>query len=90
MQISTHVEINRMALSFGDLLSVALFVYLSYVAVLILYRLTLHPLSGYPGPKIAAATSLYEFLYDVRGGLYYQKIEEMHTLYGMIGVFYYL
>lgn len=42
-----------------------------YRVGLIVYRLTLHPLAGFPGPRMAAATSLYQMYYDVsRGGCF--------------------
>lgn len=49
------------------------------------YRLALSPLAKFPGPKIAALTSLYEFYYDCvkdGGGRYYKEIERMHEQYG--------
>lgn len=36
-----------------------------YRVGLIIYRLTLHPLAKFPGPRIAAASSLYQMYYDV-------------------------
>ncbi|KAK7911046.1 cytochrome P450 [Apiospora marii] len=49
------------------------------------YNLLLHPLAGFPGPKLAAATRIYEFYYDViKRGQYVYKIEEMHKKYGPI------
>lgn len=49
-----------------------------------IYNLYFHPLAGFPGPKLAAATRLYEFYYDViRKGKYVYKIEDMHKRYGM-------
>ncbi|KAI0187257.1 putative cytochrome P450 [Astrocystis sublimbata] len=49
------------------------------------YNVYFHPLAGFPGPKIAAASGLYEFYYDVvKGGQYLYKIEEMHRKYGPI------
>lgn len=47
------------------------------------YRLYAHPLSGFPGPKLAAVTFLYEFYYDVvKSGMYLWEIERMHEKYG--------
>ncbi|KAH8810970.1 cytochrome P450 [Xylogone sp. PMI_703] len=51
----------------------------------IVYRLWLSPLSSIPGPKLAAATLLYEFYYDaICLGKYTRKIESMHKKYGPI------
>lgn len=48
-----------------------------------LYILYLHPLSKFPGPKLAAIGSLYEFYYDViKDGQYIWEIERMHRKYG--------
>nr|A0A8K1AW54.1 RecName: Full=Cytochrome P450 monooxygenase tndB; AltName: Full=Talaronoid C biosynthesis cluster protein B [Aspergillus flavipes]QVR97761.1 TndB [Aspergillus flavipes] len=56
-----------------------------YSASLAIYRLYFHPLAGFPGPRIAAATRWYEFYYDViKRGQYVYKIEEMHQKYGPI------
>lgn len=47
------------------------------------YHLYFHPLSKFPGPRIAAATYLYEFYYDVvKGGMYIWEVERMHEKYG--------
>ncbi|CAI7585619.1 unnamed protein product [Penicillium viridicatum] len=49
------------------------------------YHLYFHPLSSFPGPKLAAATFLYEFYYDVvKSGMYIWEIERMHEKYGPI------
>ena len=49
----------------------------------IFYNLYIHPLHGFPGPRLAAATSLYEFYHDViRRGQYAFKIAELHKRYG--------
>jgi hypothetical protein len=56
-----------------------------YGALLAVYRLYFHPLAGFPGPKIAAASRWYEFYYDViKRGQYVYKIEEMHQKYGKV------
>lgn len=42
-----------------------------------------HPLSRFPGPKIAAASYLYEAYYDWwRVGRYGKVIRDMHDCYG--------
>ncbi|KAI0538391.1 cytochrome P450 family protein [Xylaria digitata] len=57
---------------------------LQYV-VRVIYRLYFHPLAKFPGPKLAAASFLYEGYYDViKRGKYVHRIEEMHGQYGPI------
>lgn len=49
------------------------------------YHLYFHPLSSFPGPKLAAVTFLYEFYYDVvKSGMYIWEIERMHKKYGKL------
>ncbi|KAK0103363.1 hypothetical protein ONS95_005389 [Cadophora gregata] len=58
---------------------------LVYTIVLVINRLYFSPLSSVPGPKLAAATSLYEFYYNVvKGGKFFLKIQELHEEYGPI------
>ncbi|KAI0171940.1 cytochrome P450 [Hypoxylon sp. FL1284] len=57
-------------------------VYLLYRAV---WNLFYHPLSHIPGPRLAAATYLPEFWYDVvKFGRYTKEIAKMHDIYGPI------
>ena len=54
-----------------------------YVFVLYIYRMYFDRLSHIPGPKLAAATLLYEFYYDVVLKCQYTyKIRELHKQYG--------
>jgi cytochrome P450 len=49
------------------------------------YRIYWHPLSKFPGSKLAAATYWHETYYDVfRGHQYIWKIREMHEKYGPV------
>lgn len=53
--------------------------------LVVTYRLLFSPIAGFPGPKLAAASWLYEFYYDVvkdGGGLYLWQIEKLHEQYG--------
>lgn len=55
-----------------------------YLACVVSYRLLLHPLAKFPGPKLAAVTRYYEGYHDVlRNGQYIFRIAEMHKQYGM-------
>ena len=56
-----------------------------YLVSLSVYRLYVHPLSKFPGPRIAALTQWYEFYYDVfLQGSYTNRIRDMHAKYGPI------
>lgn len=58
---------------------------LVYLTSLIFYRLFLHPLARFPGPKLAAITRYYEGYFDViLNGQYTFKIAELHQQYGPI------
>ncbi|KAJ0123500.1 trichodiene oxygenase [Diaporthe amygdali] len=58
--------------------------WLAYQLLKALYNVSpFHPLSHIPGPKLAAATYLPEFYYDViKFGRYTSEIKEMHKKYG--------
>ena len=57
------------------------------VAYTIVRRLFFHPLAHVPGPRCAAASTLYQTYYCFAGGgsRYYQKIKQLHDQYGMAG-----
>lgn len=55
-----------------------------YLLGLGLYRLFLHPLAGFPGPRYAALSRWHECYYDVYlQGKFIFWIKEQHELYGM-------
>lgn len=42
-----------------------------------------HPLSKFPGPRLAALTPLYKTYYEVfRGGELLKRIQELHNIHG--------
>lgn len=48
-----------------------------------IYRLLLHPLAKFPGPKLAAVTHWYEGYYEImHHGRYIFEVEKMHKIYG--------
>jgi hypothetical protein len=54
-----------------------------YWATLIFYRIFLHPLAHFPGPRLAAITRWYEAYFDVvENGQYTFKIAKLHKTYG--------
>lgn len=50
------------------------------------YNLYQHPLAHIPGPKLAAATYLYQTFYGLAGGKsrYYVRVSELHKQYGRL------
>lgn len=55
----------------------------AYFLTLVFYRLWLHPLSRFPGPKLAAISRWYEGYWDlVHNGQYTFRIAEFHKQYG--------
>ncbi|KAF1966836.1 cytochrome P450 [Bimuria novae-zelandiae CBS 107.79] len=58
-----------------------------YQIAKIIYRIFLHPLAKFPGPKIAAATRWYEAYYDLRPhrpGTFFLELKRLHKIYGHI------
>ncbi|KAL5001375.1 cytochrome P450 [Aspergillus recurvatus] len=70
----------------GGFLTTIVVPWLVYRLLRMLYNVSpLHPLSHIPGPKLAAATFLYEEWFDlVLGGMYTLKIKQMHEKYGSV------
>lgn len=54
-----------------------------YAISLGVYRLYLHPLARFPGPKLAALSKWYEFYYEVvQKGQFTFHIQDLHRRYG--------
>jgi hypothetical protein len=60
-----------------------------WLATIAAYRVFFHPLSKFPGPKLATLTTWYEAYYDVgRQGRYIFEVEKMHKIYGALNLTY--
>lgn len=56
-----------------------------YLTTKVIYRLYLHPLSRFPGPRLAAATYLYGAYYDVvKEAQFVFKLNALHDKYGPV------
>ncbi|RPA87463.1 cytochrome P450 [Ascobolus immersus RN42] len=75
--VSPHITWSNMLLAFVS------YVVVKFVVVAI-YRVTFHPLAGYPGPFLAKITNLYEMYYAVfKDGQYTQHCYDvLHPKYG--------
>lgn len=54
---------------------------ISYVLGRIIYNLYVHPLSRYPGPRLAAISSLY-YIYWTNNGQLHTKLKDLNDQYG--------
>ncbi|KAF2733668.1 cytochrome P450 [Polyplosphaeria fusca] len=73
--------------SLPTLLAIGVCLLVAHGLVLAIYRLTLHPLARFPGPKLSAATGWYEFYLDIfrgPGQTFAFEIDRMHERYGPI------
>lgn len=70
-------------ISSAQVLSTSILVYAVYLVGLVIYRLFLHPLARFPGPKYAAISRWHEFYFDVvKNGRFTFAIEDWHKQYG--------
>lgn len=67
---------------------ISLFLLCGYLIIIVfqsLYRITLHPLAKFPGPKLAAASRWYEVYFELFvGGVWSDQISLLHERYGPI------
>lgn len=54
----------------------------TYGLVALVYRLHFHPLSKFPGPRLAAITGFYEIYFALTAGSFDEEIERLHEQYG--------
>jgi len=62
-----------------------LFLSLTYLVGIALYRLYFSPLAKFPGPKLAALSKWYEAYFEiVRNGQFTFQIDKLHEQYGKV------
>lgn len=67
-----------------EVVRTSLLAWLAYILALGVYNLCFHPLSKYPGPKLAALTRLWKaYIELVRRESMVQKLFELHAIYGL-------
>ncbi|KAJ5619755.1 hypothetical protein N7510_003739 [Penicillium lagena] len=71
------------ALTVWKILTGLLLVYLVCFSCWIIYTLLFHPLSRYPGPKLAAISPLVHLLWDIKGQQH-SIIRSLHDKYGEV------
>ncbi|KAI1178015.1 cytochrome P450 [Nemania sp. FL0916] len=82
------LELPNSKLGFATVFAVlSVLFFIARAICLIIYRLFFSPLARFPGPKLAATSTLYEAYYDLihkGGGQMAFKIKELHEKYGPI------
>lgn len=72
-------------ISAEHLLGLAFATLVTYRIIIVIYRLYFHPLSQFPGPKLAAASTLYRAYYQmIRDGEHVAQWTRLHEVYGPV------
>ncbi|EAW10448.1 cytochrome P450 [Aspergillus clavatus NRRL 1] len=69
------------SISLWAIFKLGLLVALSYLAPHSIYAIYFHPLSQYPGPKLAAISPIPLLVWEIRG-IVHSKVKDLHDQYG--------
>ena len=73
---------NFEALTYRHIIFAGIGIFTLYGLGLVIYRLYFHPLAGFPGPKLLAATTWYEAFVDIGPHDFPQRLAKIHKEYG--------
>ncbi|EQB52865.1 hypothetical protein CGLO_07469 [Colletotrichum gloeosporioides Cg-14] len=76
-----HAQLGH--IDYQSILKIAAILIVIYWCLVWIYRITLHPLAHYPGPKLWATTCLVQTFYALRGEFAF-KVADLHTKYGPV------
>ena len=80
---ATYMEVSTSSGGKGILANILILAICVSALATIVYRLVLHPLAQFPGPKLAALTGWYETYYDcLLLGKFSNHIDQLHQTYG--------
>ncbi len=84
MAVTDRYEALVLSRSFTGLAILVTVGFLLYLLALGIYRLYLHPLAKFPGPRLAALTQWVETYYELKspGGQFIWEYQKWHEQYG--------
>ena len=81
-----YVPVDFETLTYWNIAVASVGLFTLYGIGLVIYRLYFHPLAGFPGPKLLAATTWYEALIDIGPHDFPQRLAQIHKKYGSSSV----
>jgi cytochrome P450 len=81
------IQSLQMEVGLPGVIALALATLAVYETCVVIYRIFFHPLRRFPGPKLAAATHLYEAYFNILkapGGQFMYQLSHLHDIYGPI------
>lgn len=80
---TSHFPFAHCSPTISYMIGIVALVMVGCLTALSLYRLFLHPLCQFPGPRLAATTGWYETYFDcLCGGTFSKHVDDLHNQYG--------